>query len=151
MALSLRKIHIDGQEWKWYLKDGVVIFSPEKKRTLVEFGTFELFCRNFYDDFALNKDGRFAITPGRISDYIESEILDTKSYPYDGLNDEEKLAKAERICDNRTANEMREKIEWDNMSTADKKAITHYWSVKEAMSDKAWEYIRSREYAAPGA
>mgnify|MGYP000885828993 CR=1 FL=1 len=138
----LRRVHIDGNEWKWIIRGrSIIIYSHEGQKHEVHTGHLEEFCERFYPNFELNEEGRFAVTPGRVTDYIESEILGRKRDPYEGMTDEQKLERARKLGDEEMAGRMERTIAWNALTRAEQKSIDHLLNIKNSMTANAINYL----------
>lgn len=74
MKKCLRKVHIDNNEWKYYVNySSVIIFSPTKQRYDVDI---------YECSIGFNDDPR-NVTPASVKEYIEQKIVSGKVFEKD--------------------------------------------------------------------
>lgn len=77
MAVTLRKVHIDDRQWKWYIRGScayrsygnLVVFSPNGKRHEISREMWE----PGYDRYR-DEENWPNITPGQVTKYIKEHL-----------------------------------------------------------------------------
>jgi Txe/YoeB family toxin of Txe-Axe toxin-antitoxin module len=151
MGIKLRIVHVDGNEWKWYYKDQIIMFSPEKKRINIDIDSFGNWVDDFYDDEeCINGHwDKIPITPSRISDYIKYMILGYIKDPYENLSDDEKLEKAYENYDYSLIKKLEQKKSFKKLDDQERKCVEEINSLVNLLSKDAMSYFISQYSSSP--